>query len=169
MIASFLADAKINDLSLPDIPKLTPSRKLFHDCTLDSAVAATVITHRSISKTKYVYLSADKGNKKGMDHFPKVLSWFDPEQGQVQEFLVDIDAADTTSKDAALAIKNSLCKLFAEDEIKLDGITTDSGGATLDSLGEELQKLGITSENLSSILVVSTICKQCCVTLLLII
>ena len=79
-----------------------------------------------------------------MDHFAKIISWYDSELGKVEEFLLDIDISDKTSEDAAKAIQHSLKKLFPQEDIKLAGITTDSGGGgTLESLAAELKKLDL--------------------------
>ena len=62
--------------------------------------------------------------------------------------MLDIDATDNKSKDGAKAIVHSLKKLFPDHEIKLSGITTDSGGGiTLESVGEELDELGVCDDD----------------------
>ena len=76
VVASFLADANINGINLPKLSNQSPSRHTIHRNTLDSAVASTICAFISASEAKFLYLSADKGNKKGMEHFPKILSWY---------------------------------------------------------------------------------------------
>ena len=148
LVAGLLADAKVEGIELSDISQALPKRRCFRRKTNISAIASTVCAAKSLKKAKFLYLTADKGNKQGMEHFPKIVSWYDEEERRVKEHLLDIDVTDKTSEDAAKAIVHSLQKLFPQDEIVLHGIVTDSGGGgTLESLGRELEKLGVCSED----------------------
>ena len=147
LIASLIADAGIKGIDAENLASSLPKRKHIKSCTLDAAIASTVCAAKLISKSKYLYLTADKGNNKEMGHFPKIVIWYDEESNTIQEFLLDIDATDKTSEDAARSIVHSLKKLFEEEDIKIHGIVTDSGGGgTLESLGWELQTFGVCSE-----------------------
>lgn len=53
-------------------------------------------------------MTDDNGNEKGMEHFPKIVIWYDNETNSIQEFLLDIDATDKTSEDAVRSIVHSL-------------------------------------------------------------
>lgn len=79
-----------------------------------------------------------------MNHFPKILSWWNPRLKRVEEVFKDIDVTGTASKEAAKAIQNSFKKIFPEEGVKLHGIVTNSGGGgTLGFLAAELDKLGL--------------------------
>lgn len=79
-----------------------------------------------------------------MEHFPNIVSWFDEDKNCLKEHLLNTDATDKTSEDVAKVIVQSLLKLFPQEEIVLHGIMTDSGGGgMLESLGQELEKLGV--------------------------
>ena len=89
-----------------------------------------------------VFLSCDKGNKKGVGHLVKYLSWFDFDNMVVKKRSLDLDGSDGTSEDCAAAIKHTLLKLGHEQQ--LSGQTTDSGGGgVLDGLAEKLNELGL--------------------------
>jgi hypothetical protein len=85
-----------------------------------------------------VFLSCDKGNKKGVSHFVKILSWYDAKTKSVVKQLLDIDASEGTTEDCGDAIAASLKKV---GNIKLQGQSTDSGGGgVLDGLHQALVK-----------------------------
>jgi len=102
-----------------------------------------------------MFIACDKGNKKGVGHFVKHLSWWDPTTRdadgvlRVQTQLLDIDASGGTSVLCAEAINASMNKLKLHDDDpahKLFGQCTDSGGGgVLDSLADKMQKLGLLS------------------------
>jgi hypothetical protein len=74
-------------------------------------------------------LSCDKGNKKGLSHFMKILSWWDKTEKKVQTFVLDIDASEGTSEGCAEAIQHSMKKVNKTTiTLPLKGQTTDSGG-----------------------------------------
>ena len=91
-----------------------------------------------------MFIGADKGNRKGIDHFAKVISWFNEEEDHVASYCHDIDGSFSTSEGAADAIKHSI-RTKLEDVIEfLSGQTTDSGGGgVLESLHKELLKVGV--------------------------
>lgn len=88
-----------------------------------------------------LYMACDKGNKRGISHFVKFLTWFDSQTMTVSKQLLDIDASDGTSADCALAIKHSLMKI---GQHLLSGQCTDSGGGgVLEGLAKELEALDL--------------------------
>ena len=76
---------------------------------------------------KIVYLACDKGNKKGIGHFVKHLSFYDDVKDKVQNYLLDINASGGTSKDCAEAINYSLRKVDGPSLLQLYGQMTDAG------------------------------------------
>jgi hypothetical protein len=86
---------------------------------------------------KLVFLACDKGNKKGVGHFIKILSWYDGEANEVKKQILDIDASEGTTEACPDAIAFSFKKLGGN--VKLQGQTTDSGGGgVLDGLAAAL-------------------------------
>ena len=82
------------------------------------------------------------GNKKGVGHFVKHISWL--QDGQVQVHLLDLDASEGTARDCAKVIHYSLKKLSLHDgrPLVFKGQSTDSGGGgVLDNLARELREL----------------------------
>jgi hypothetical protein len=89
-------------------------------------------------KNIQVFLSCDKGNKKGVGHFVKILSWYDKQTKSVVKQLLDIDGSDGKTSECADAIAASLKKI---GDIKIQGQTTDSGGGgVLVGLANALQE-----------------------------
>jgi len=95
---------------------------------------------------KRIYLSCDKGNKRGVSHFIKLLSCWNA-AGRLDVQVLDIDGSGGTTEACALAIQASMNKLKANDEDTthlLAGQSTDSGGGgVLESLHEEMKALGL--------------------------
>ena len=92
-----------------------------------------------------VCFACDKGNKRGVSHFIKFLTWFDVRSMTVRKQLLDIDASDGTSFDCALATKHSLLKI---GQCLLSGQCTDSGGGgVLEGLAVKMQQLGLCADD----------------------
>jgi hypothetical protein len=89
-----------------------------------------------------IFLACDKGNKKGVSHFVKMLSWYDKRTYKVVHQLLDIDASEGATEDCADGIAASLKKIGS---VRLDGQCTDSGGGgVLDSLHLALETRQLT-------------------------
>ena len=96
-------------------------------------------------KDKLVFLACDKGNKKGVGHFIKMLSFWNIHSGAVEFKVLDMDASQGDTDACAEAIQYSLQKVGG---IKLQGSTTDSGGGgVLDSLAASLNSRGLCNTN----------------------
>jgi len=123
-----------------------PSDATLRKYTLCQAARDTMSLGRKIS-TKKIYLSCDKGNEKGIGHFVKYLSWWNPDDPKVDVQLLDIDASGGTSAACASAMQAFINKLRMEDNDGtnlLCGQTTDSGGGgVLEDLHNKMDPLGI--------------------------
>jgi len=121
-----------------------PSDNTLRKYTLHQAARDTM-TLGAIVANKYIYLACDKGNKKGVGHFIKMLSCWNSEAGKVDVRLLDIDALGGTSADCAKAMQSSMKKLAGNNGIPLlSGQVTDSGGGgVLDSLADEMRLLAL--------------------------
>jgi hypothetical protein len=144
VVAAFLADSNLIDdkIDLTLFSKSFASAHNLRDIVISSAVDSLIEIGNEICGADNVFMSCDKGNKKGLSHFVKILSWWDRVQKQVKTFVLDIDASEGTSEGCAEAIQHSMKKLNNTLALLiLTGQTTDSGGGgVLESLMEELKK-----------------------------
>jgi hypothetical protein len=144
VVATFLADSNLIDdkIDLPLFSKSFVSAHNLRDMLISSAVDSLIEIGNQIQLADDVFMSCNEGNKKGLSHFVKVLSWCDKVEKQVQTFVLDIDASEGTSEGCAEAIEHSIKKLnHAIALLILTGQTSDSGGGgALESLMSELNK-----------------------------
>ena len=145
---AFFHDTGLFDkLELDLFAQSFPSDWSFRKFIIHQAVPDTIVLGNTMSHSK-MFVACDKGNKKGVGHFAKMLSKWKPEGGVTLQ-LLDIDAAGGTSAEAAAAIKSSLSKLKNNEEDNthlLHGQSTDSGGGgTLESLHTALKAEGLCS------------------------
>lgn len=142
-VGAFLSNHGLMDKTKIDrFSKCFPSEAYFRDLMYTFA-AENLLELGEKLKGKYVFLSCDKGNKKGVGHFVKVLSWFD--STKVYKQCLDIDGSEGTTAQCADAIRASLKKVGVE---KLQGQTTDSGGGgVLDGLAAALLSRTLCSPN----------------------
>jgi hypothetical protein len=75
---------------------------------ISSAVDSLIEIGNQIHLANNVFMSCDKGNKKGLSHFVKILSWWDKIQKKVQTFVLDIDASEGTSEGCTEEIDHSM-------------------------------------------------------------
>ena len=138
IVAAFIADSD-EGLCLSEHLKLTnsfPSASHLQKCIMDYAVDCLIEVTEDLQKAEHVFLTCDKGNKKGLGHFVKILSWWDDTLEKVRTFTLDIDASEGDSSSCGDAIQHSLGKLYAA--IKVLGLLTYSGG-----MFGELKKRGL--------------------------
>ena len=151
LVTAFLKHYGLYDKigSLDNYAKSFPSEAYLRKNVMDHAADNMVWLSHELDN-RLVFLSCDKGNKKGIDHFVKYLSWIDC-TGKLQVHLLDIDGSLGTTEACAKAIDKSLKKLcLNERKILIKGQTTDSGGGgVLDKLAEELKKIGLCTEKYS--------------------
>jgi hypothetical protein len=129
VVAAFLADSYLIDdkIDLPLFSKSFASARNLRDMLISSAVDSLIEIGNQIHLADNVFMSCDKGNKKGLSHFVKILSWWDKVEKQVQTFVLDVDASEGTSEGCAEAIEHSMKKLnHASALLILTGLTTDN-------------------------------------------
>ena len=145
VVAAILHNAGI-EISPASIVKSLPSNNAITNMVVNNAADTVILTRESIKRNPVVYISCDKGNKKGNKNLAKYLCWFCVRTERVKTFLLDVDCTDENSADIAKAMKHSLKRIFGDNEetIYLFGQCTDSGGGgTGMSLFCELEKLGL--------------------------
>ena len=147
MIAGFLADVGVVFDSAP-LAAACPKRDSLRSCFVDNAVDSTLCLRTQFSSAVAVFISRDKGNRKGIGHFPKVLSWWCAKEKKVISVCIDADGSGGTSKECADAILHSL-KKFGGVLSALAGQTTDGGGGgVLHHLKEALSIVHLVDHNL---------------------
>ena len=128
IVCAVLANARINVESKKIISSL-PGKDHIARMVVNNAVDAIILTNESITKNPIIYLSADKGNKKGNKNLAKYLCWYCVVDKRVKTFLLDVDCTDENSEDIARAIKHSLKRVFGDGHLLVFvGQCTDSGG-----------------------------------------
>ena len=137
VVAGFLVDlGLLFKANIHSFSKSFPSETYLRDMLFEYAAENSYELGRKL-EGKLVFLSCDKGNKKGVGHFIKILSWYNTDTFSVKKQIVDIDASEGTTEACADAIAFSLKKLGGN--LKLQGQTTDSGGGgVLDGLASAL-------------------------------
>jgi len=148
MFLAFFHDAGLFDrMELELFVQSFPSDWSFRKFTILQAVRDAILLGDALRNEK-IHAAVDKGNKKGIGHFAKVLAKW-KRTGGVTTHLLDIDASGGTSAECAAAIQSSMNKLKAPDEQEeathlLYGQNTDSGGGgALESLHKEMKKLDL--------------------------
>jgi len=149
MMYAFLYDTGLfkYDFDMDQHVTAFPSDWYLRKLTYHQAARDTMFLGDSLVN-KQIFMSCDKGNKKGVGHFVKVLSWWNSTRCCVSSQLLDIDASGGNSADCALAIQASINKLKMNDDDathKLAGQCADSGGGgVLDGLAKEMAALNLT-------------------------
>lgn len=145
LFAYFYDAGLMNNLEHAKYAQAFPSDNTLRKHNLLQATRDTMLLGNSL-RNKKIYLACDKGNKKGVGHFVKVLATLN-DLGIVVPELLDIDASGGTSSECAAAIRASMNKLKLNDEDNthlLYGQATDSGGGgTLESFHDRLKALGL--------------------------
>ena len=147
IIGAFLENCGIEYTSKKLVSSL-PCNMTFKNMVEENAVSNIMLTQESIRKNRYIYICADKGNKKGNKNLPKFICWFDIDSGKVKTFLIDCDCTDESTEDVAAALKHSLDRVFPDDVVVIVwGQCTDSGGGgTKYALKRALDLKGLTSQ-----------------------
>jgi hypothetical protein len=149
VVFAFLADLHLIDdqIDLELFSKLFVSARNLRNILISFAVDSLIEVGNQINGADNVFLSCDKGNKKGLSHLVKILSWWDKTEKKVQTFVLDIDASEGRPEGCTEAIQHSLKKVNNTTiTLPLKGQTTDSdGGGVLESLGNQLQERDLCS------------------------
>ena len=130
-IRCFLEDTGIGDgSSLNDqiAESCTPCRATIGK-HVDETAAEKLAWLRKKIDDHLLYLSCDKGHKKGIGHFVKYLSFYDGDLDKVVKYLLDCEASGGDTKDCAIAIDFSFTRLDKNNiRVKVSGQCTDAGG-----------------------------------------
>jgi hypothetical protein len=103
------ADIKVDTKSLP---KNCPSENLLKEIVRDGAVDCLLWLMDELKKAHAVFLACNKGNRKGVFHLAKVLSWWHGAERCVRSVCLDIDGSGGSSENVGDAIDHLLKKLI---------------------------------------------------------
>jgi hypothetical protein len=140
IIAGFLADAGI---AFKDeaIASSCPSAKTLNQFIVDGSIDSILWLEDQFRDASAIFIACDKGKRKGIDHFPKVISWWSTTDKKVCSACIDADGSGGTSDECAQAIWHSI-KKFRGAIPFFYGQTTDSGGGgVLHSLQRAMARL----------------------------
>jgi hypothetical protein len=144
VVAAFLADAGIA-IDPEAVAKSCPSAKTLNSFIVDGSIDSILWLEDQFRDADAICISCDKGNRKGIDHFPKAISWWSKKERKVLSACIDADGSGGKSEECAAAIGHSV-KKFRNAIQFFFGQTTDSGGGgVLYSLERELSKLNLCS------------------------
>ncbi len=88
VVAALLADAGIA-FNPEALAKLCPSAKTLNSFIVDGSVESMLWLEEQFRDADAVLISCDKGNRKGIDHFPKVISLWSKKERQVLSACID--------------------------------------------------------------------------------
>jgi hypothetical protein len=149
VVAAFLADSHLIDdqIDFKLFSKSFASARNLRAILISFAVYSLIEVGNQIHGADNVFLSCNKGNKKELSHFVKILLWWDKTEKKIQTFVLDIDTSEGTSEGCAEAIQHSMKKVNKSTiTLPLKGQTTYSGGGgVLESLGNQLKKRDLCS------------------------
>ena len=124
----------------------TPSQSATEHFVSRAAAKRMVVLKKELeNKNIKIYIACDKGNKKGISHFVKYITYWCRKRNRVKKVLLDCDASAGTSEACAEAVSHSMNKidpLPPKKKRKLYGQCTDAGGGgTGESMARELTKV----------------------------
>ena len=147
LLGSVLANAGI-EIENEKLVNSQPSGNSIQRFVEQNALNTLLLTQESIKDNTNVYVSADKGNKKGNKNLAKFVCWFDKKENQVKIFLLDVDCTDEATKNIADALEHSMRRISPNCTISILGQCTDSGGGgTKFALARALTEKNMTSAN----------------------
>jgi len=88
-MAFFHDTGLFDNIELEKYIKSFPSDNTLRKCDPHQATRDTIVISRKLHNRK-IYMACDKGNKKGIGHFVKRSSTWDPISGSVEVNTVDI-------------------------------------------------------------------------------
>jgi hypothetical protein len=88
-----------------------------------------------------IFIACDKGKRKGIDHFPKVMSWWSRTDVKVCSACIDADGSGGTSDECARGIWHSIKKFRGATPFFHRKTTDSGGGGVLHSLQRSMARL----------------------------
>ena len=124
-----------------------PGRDAFGHMVIKNAADTIILMKSSIKLNPYVFISCDKGNKKGNKNLAICLCWYCKFYKRVRTYLLGFYCTDKNIDDIANTIKHSLKLLFhGYLPLKIfDQCTNSGGGGTGKKFYVTLKNLGVTA------------------------
>lgn len=126
-IGSVFANAGI-PLNYDKLVDSQPSHNYIKALVEKNAVDNILLAKDSIGPNPCLYISIDKGNKKGNKNLAKYICWYCKKEKKVKTFLLDVDCTDEKTDEIVEALTHSLDRMFPLVALRLRGQCTDSGG-----------------------------------------
>jgi hypothetical protein len=132
MISSFLADCGIT-ANPAKAATVSPGKRTLGEVIKECGIELVHGSREKLEPVEWFFLSCDKGNKSNNNFFVKIHCWWNEADKKVEQTILDVDAADGKSVDAAKSIEASLCEVECQEggkrkRRKLAGGATDAGG-----------------------------------------
>jgi hypothetical protein len=109
VIAGHLEDAEI-PFEAEATANSCPSAKTSNSFVVDGSMDSTLWLEDQFWDASAVFVACDKGKRKGIDHFPKVISWWSKTEKKVCSACIDADGSGGTSEERAKATWHSIQK-----------------------------------------------------------
>jgi hypothetical protein len=103
VVAAFLADAGIA-FDPEALAKSCPSAKTLNSFIADGSVDSILWLEEQSRDADTVFISCDKGNRKRIDHFPKVIIWWSKKEWKVMIICIDANGSGGKLEEFAAAI-----------------------------------------------------------------
>ena len=85
------------------LAKVCPSPKTLNLFIVDGSVDSILWLEEQFRDSDAIFISCDKGNREGIEHFPKVIRWWSKKEGEGMSACIDADGSGGKSdKYAAL-------------------------------------------------------------------
>ena len=98
IISSVLIDAAI-PFDFEKLIQSQPSPNHLKSLITTNAIETMMLTQESYAKNPNIYISCDKGNKKGNKNLAKVQCWYDEELKEIRTFVIDVDQSEDNTQD----------------------------------------------------------------------
>ena len=89
-----------------------PSHNKIKTLVEQAAIDTMLLTRDSIGPNPSLYVSIDKGNKKGNKNLAKFICWYDKKDKEVKTFLLNVYFTDKKTEDIVDALTHSLRRRF---------------------------------------------------------
>ena len=113
VISSFLADCGIT-ADPAKVATISPGKRTLGEVIKECGIELVCNLREKLEPVEWLFISCDKGNKSNDNFFVKILCWWNEADKKVEKIILDVDAADGKSADAAKSIDASLCKVNRE-------------------------------------------------------
>mgnify|MGYP003321216558 FL=1 len=145
-IGSVLTNAGI-DINSRELVASQPSGQSIQRFVEQNAANTLLLIQESLKNVSSIFISADKGNKKGNKNLAKFVCWYSIIEKCVKVFLLDVDCTDEATNEIADALEHSIRRLVPMGTKVLGQCTDSGGGGTKYALFRALANKNLTWNN----------------------